>query len=174
MKKIDKYYKLLELFDDCQEKATIAIRDLAGCSFRTAKIRNIITNPRYTGINENFNEIVEYIDKLLRMYEDEPEKIENFLKDKDNILSDDYIFTLEELDTDGLNKYKEEMGILGISDKLMEYLFAREITLQDKANKAIVKRDVTIEDQSNRLKAKDALIKKLRSEKATQKRLKII
>lgn len=165
MKSIDKYYSFLELFNDCQEKATIAIRDLGGCNnFRTAKIRNIITNPRFEGVNENFKEIEPFIDKINSMI-DEGYDIEKYVNSKDNILSDDYLFKLEELDEIGLKKYSDEMCLLGLNEKHVEYLYYRETALKDKANKEIGKLKAKIEEYALRVKNRNNEIAKLRKVK---------
>ena len=162
MKKIDKYYDFLSLFGDCQEKSTIAIRDLGGCTdFRTAKIRNIITNPRFEGANENFSEIEPSIDKIYSMIENGYD-LEKYVKSKDNDLSDDYLFRLEELDEIGLKKFSNEMCLLGLNDKHIEYLYYRETSLKDKANKEIGKLKAKIEEYSIKCKIKDTEIIKLR------------
>lgn len=164
MKSIDKYYDFLSLFGDCQEKATIAIRDLGGCNnFRTAKIRNIITNPRFEGVNENFSEVEPFIDNINNMINEGFDI--NKYNARDNDLSDDYLFRLEELDTVGLKKFNDEMCLLGLQEKHIEYLYYREVSLKDKANKEIGKLKAKIEEFALRIKNKDNEISKLRKVK---------
>lgn len=159
MKSRDKYYSFLNLFNDCQEKAILAIRDLTSCNFRTAKIRTIVQNVRFEGANENFSEIEKYIDTIVNMI-DNGYDVTVFLND--DSLNDDELFKLEEIDEVGLDKFKEEMCLLNISGKALEYLFYRESALKDKANKEIKRIKGKIEDVNKKVDYRDGEITRLK------------
>lgn len=165
MNERNKYYKFIELFEDCQEKAVYAIRDLSDCKFRTAKIRTIITNIRFDGVNENFTEIEPYIDTINKMI-DEGYNINEFLnKKKYKDLNDDEIFKIEEIDEIGLKKFKSEMITLAIDDKPLEYLYYREAALKEKANKEIIRVKLRNDDLMKKLRTRDKEILRLKHNK---------
>lgn len=134
-----KFYNFLSLFNDNQEQAIYAIRDLTDCTFRTAKIRTIVTNIKFDGISENFSEIEEYIDVINEMITKGFDTTK-FIQDKKyKNLNDDEIFKIEELDEVGLENFKEELSLLSIEGKVLEYLYFRETAFKEKANKEISK-----------------------------------
>lgn len=161
MKKIDKYYYFLSLFGDSQEKATLGIRDLAGCKFRTAKIRNIISNVKF---EENFEEIEPFIDIVLEMVDKGFDISKHLESDKYTSLNDDAIFKIEEIDEIGFEKFKEEFSLLGINVKCLEYLYYREVSLKEKANKEIYRLRCKI----NSLMTKEKKIIKFKHSKKTK------
>lgn len=176
MKQQDKFYNFLKLFNDCQEKAIYAIRDLAGCKYRTAKIRTIVTNVRFDGINENFSEIENYIDIINNMVNNgyDISKFNQDTKYKD--LNDDEIFKIEELDEIGLSLYVEEMSLLGIDKKPLEYLYYRETSLKEKANKEIIKLNTKIFESENKIRNLNKEIirlKAIKNIKEKKKKLKV-
>jgi hypothetical protein len=173
---IDKYYDFLSIFGDCQELAVFAIRDLTDCNYRTAKIRTIITNPRFEGSNENFSEIEKYIDDIYKLIEFEYD-IKSFCE-KYNDVNDDDLFKLEGIDEIGLEKFKDEMSLLNIEDRKMEYLYFRECSIKEKANKEIFRLKEKVQEKDLKLDRKNEEINKLknkiqeiRNEKYSQSRL---
>ena len=169
MKKVDKYYKFLSLFNDCQEKAVYAIKELTNCKFRTAKIRTIVTNIRFDGINENFSDIEPFINTIFYMVE-KGYDISNFNEDKKyKDLNDSNIFTIEEIDDIGLSLFKEEMSLLSLSDKVLEYLYFRETAFKDKANKEMDKIRAMLDEAENKARNLNKEIASLKSVKTIKK-----
>ena len=165
MKPSDKYYDFISIFENCQEKAVYAIRDLSNCKFRTAKIRTIITNIRFDGVNENFSEIEPYIDTINDMIKSGYD-INHFLQKKQyRDLNDDEIFKIEELDEVGLKAFEEEMNLLPISAKVLEYLYFRETAFKEKANKEIYRLKIRIDDLEKKVKNRDNEIVRLKQNK---------
>lgn len=164
-----KYYNFINLFDDTQEKAVYAIRDLSSCNFRTAKIRTIVTNIRFDGMNENFSEIEPYIDTINQMIAEGYDLNEFLSKKKYKDLNDDEIFKIEEIDEIGLQKFKDEMIVLSIDDKPLEYLYYRETALKEKANKEIVRVKLRNDDLERKLNNRDKEIVRLKRNSTVKK-----